>query len=77
MTRRHNPTGRSTEESRHARLYHWVMKSASSQSLSFGNLAPQPQHIARLRTAGLAATPTLAGAVMMPGMALRCEGAAW
>jgi hypothetical protein len=33
------------------------------------------QHIARLRTAGLAAMPTLAGVVMMLGMALRRGGA--
>jgi hypothetical protein len=32
-------------------------------------------HIARLRTAGLAAMPTLAGVVMMLGMVLRREGA--
>ena len=51
MTRRNNANGRSTGESRLVRLYHWVIMSASSQSLGFGNLAPQPQHIARLRTA--------------------------
>jgi hypothetical protein len=41
--------------------------------ITFGKLAPAPQHIANLRTAGLAVTPTLAGVVMMLGMALRRE----
>jgi hypothetical protein len=35
--------------------------------------APEPQHIARLRIIGLALMPTLAGVVMMLGMALRRE----
>jgi hypothetical protein len=34
MTRLHNPTGRSTEESRRLPQYHWVMKLGSWQSLS-------------------------------------------
>jgi hypothetical protein len=77
MTRRNNATGRSSGESRHVHLYHWVIMSASSQSLRFGNLAPQPLHIARLRAAGLAVMPTLTGVVMMLGTALRRGGAAW
>jgi hypothetical protein len=45
--------------------------------ISIGRVAPEPQHIARLRTAGLAVMPTLAGIVMMLGMALRRGSAAW
>ncbi len=71
MTGLINAIGRGTGESRHVRLYHRVM-SASSQSLRFGNLAPLPQHIGRLRTAAM---PTLTDVVMMLGMALRCGGA--
>jgi hypothetical protein len=42
--------------------------------ISIGQLAPEPQHIARLRIIGLALMPTLSGIVLALGMTLRREG---